>query len=231
MTRINLLPWRDLLRKEREREFFTLAGGAAFFMVLVIVYVHFHMSGVIETQNQRNTYLQQQIKLVENKIKDIRELEKQKSQLLARMKVIEELQGQRPQMVHLFDELVKAMPDGVYLTSVKQTGSSVELQGVAQSNARVSALMRNIDASQWLGDPKLNVIQALGGNKGKNKGAKKGVTNVQKGSTFILNLKQKTTKGDDADTGATNTPKAAAAKRRPKKAATRAKRGKAGKKS
>lgn len=230
MTRINLLPWRELLRKEREREFYTLAGGAAFFMVLVIVYVHFHMSGVIETQNQRNAYMQQQIKIVESKIKDIRELEKQKSQLLARMKVIEELQGQRPQMVHLFDELVKAMPDGVYLTSVKQTGTSVELQGVAQSNARVSALMRNIDASQWLGDPKLNVIQALGGNNGKSKGAKKDVKDAQKGSTFILNLKQKTTEGDDTDTGA-KTPKTAAAKRAPKKAARRAKRGKAGKKS
>ena len=118
MTRINLLPWRELLRKEREREFFTLIGGAAFIMVLVIVYVHFHMSGVIENQNQRNAYLDRQIKKVESQIKDIKQLETEKSQLLARMKVIEELQGQRPQMVHLFDELAKTVPDGVYLTSL-----------------------------------------------------------------------------------------------------------------
>lgn len=221
MTRINLLPWRELLRKEREREFFTLIGGAAFIMVLVIVYVHFHMSGVIENQNQRNAYLDRQIKKVESQIKDIKQLETEKSQLLARMKVIEELQGQRPQMVHLFDELAKTVPDGVYLTSAKQTGTSVELQGVAQSNARVSAFMRNVDASQWLSDPKLNVIKALAS---KNK-------NVQKGSTFILNIKQKTMEGDDADTGAGNGSKKGAAKRSPKKAAAHAKRGKTGKKS
>ena len=154
MTRINLLPWRELLRKEREREFYTLAGGAAFFMGLVIIYIHFHVAGMIETQNGRNLFLDKEIKKVETQIKDIKRLETEKSQLLARMKVIEELQGQRPQMVHLFDEVVKAIPDGVYLTSIKQSGTSVELEGVAQSNARVSAFMRNIDTSHWLAQPK-----------------------------------------------------------------------------
>jgi type IV pilus assembly protein PilN len=178
MTRINLLPWRELLRKEREREFYSIAGGAAFLMGLVIVYIHFHMAGVIETQNGRNTFLDQEIKKVESQIKEIDRLETEKSQLLARMKVIEELQGQRPQMVHLFDEVVKAIPDGVYLTSIKQSGTSVAIEGIAQSNARVSAFMRNIDASHWLAEPKLDVIEALSGK------------NDQKGSKFKLNLKE-----------------------------------------
>jgi len=186
MTRINLLPWRELLRKEREREFYAIAGGAAFFMGLVIVYIHFHMTGVIETQNGRNAFLDQEIKKVESQIKDIDRLETEKSQLLARMKVIEELQGQRPQMVHLFDELVKAVPDGVYITSIKQSGTSVVIEGIAQSNARISAFMRNIDTSRWLTEPKLNVIEALSGK------------NDQKGSTFTLNIKEVMEGGDSA---------------------------------
>jgi len=197
MTRINLLPWRELLRKEREREFYTLAGGAAFFMGLVVVYIHFHMAGVIETQNGRNTFLDQEIKKVESQIKEIDRLETEKSQLLARMKVIEELQGQRPQMVHLFDEVVKAIPDGVYLTSIKQSGTSVAIEGIAQSNARVSAFMRNIDTSHWLAEPKLEVIEALSGK------------NDQKGSKFKLNLKE-VMEGESPE--ADGMPKAAAAK-------------------
>jgi type IV pilus assembly protein PilN len=197
MTRINLLPWRELLRKEREREFYTLAGGAAFFMGLVVVYIHFHIAGVIETQNGRNTFLDQEIKKVESQIKEIDRLETEKSQLLARMKVIEELQGQRPQMVHLFDEVVKAIPDGVYLTSIKQSGTSVAIEGIAQSNARVSAFMRNIDASHWLAEPKLEVIEALSGK------------NDQKGSKFKLNLKE-VMEGESPE--ADGMPKDAAAK-------------------
>ena len=218
MTRINLLPWRELLRKEREREFYTLAGGAAFFMGLVIIYIHFHVAGMIETQNGRNLFLDKEIKKVETQIKDIKRLETEKSQLLARMKVIEELQGQRPQMVHLFDEVVKAIPDGVYLTSIKQSGTSVELEGVAQSNARVSAFMRNIDSSHWLAEPKLNVIEARSGKEGL------------KGSKFILNLTEKM-EGEDIGAGGETevAPKADTAKRAPKAAAPAKTGAKAGK--
>ena len=187
MTRINLLPWRELLRKEREREFYTIVGGAVLLMGVVIIYIHIHMSSVIEAQNGRNAFLEKEIKTVEGKIKDIKQLETEKSQLLARMKVIEELQGQRPEMVHLFDEVVKALPEGVYLTSIKQSGTSVAIEGIAQSNARVSTFMRNIDASKWLTEPKLNVIEALTSKDG------------QKGSKFILNIKQVTTGEDVAD--------------------------------
>ena len=197
MTRINLLPWRELLRKEREREFYTIAGGAAFLMGLVIVYIHFHMAGVIDNQNGRNAFLDQEIKKVESQIKEIDRLETEKSQLLARMKVIEELQGQRPQMVHLFDEVVKAIPDGVYLTSIKQSGTSVAIEGIAQSNARVSAFMRNIDTSHWLAEPKLDVIEALSGK------------NDQKGSKFKLNLREVM---EGADSAAESMPKDTATK-------------------
>lgn len=199
MTRINLLPWRELLRKEREREFYSIAGGAAVLMLLVIVYVHFHMGGVIEEQNGRNAYLDGQIKKVEEQIKKIKGLEAEKAQLLARMKVIEELQGQRPKMVHLFDELVKALPDGVYLTSLKQDGISVVIEGIAQSNARVSAFMRNIDASHWLTEPRLNVIQSMDSKDG------------QKGSKFILNIKE-VTEGETPDSDAVAKPTAVAGK-------------------
>jgi len=204
MTRINLLPWRELQRKEREREFYSITVGAAFVMCLVVVYIHFHVAGMIETQNGRNKFLQSEIAKVEEQIKDIKQLENKKAQLLARMKVIEELQGQRPLMVHLFDELVKAIPDGVYLTSIKQTGTSVEIEGIAQSNARVSAFMRNIDASQWLAEPKLNVIQAMSGK------------DSQKGSKFKLNLKE-VIEGDKADAGADEevAPQASASKAKP----------------
>ncbi len=194
MTRINLLPWRELQRKEREREFYTMAGGAAFVMLLVIVYAHFYVSGMIENQNARNSYLDSQIKIVEGQIKDIKRLEDEKAQLLARMKVIETLQGQRPQMVHLFDEIVKTLPDGVYLTSIKQSGTSITIEGVAQSNARVSAFMRNIDGSQWLVEPKLSVIEALNSKNSKNS---KDAQN-EKGSKFVLTFKQAMA-GDDAD--------------------------------
>lgn len=179
MTRINLLPWREQQRKERERQFYTVAGGAVVMMLLVVGYIHIHMNGLIDQQKARNDFLTQEIATVDAQIAEIKELEAEKSQLLARMKVIEQLQSQRPQMVHLFDELVKTVPDGVYITSVKQTGSSVIVEGVAQSNARVSAFMRNIDQSEWMSSPKLNVIEAM---------SKDG----QRASKFVLDIKQVT---------------------------------------
>lgn len=179
MTRINLLPWREQQRKERERQFYTVAGGAVVMMLLVVGYIHIHMNGLIDQQKARNDFLTQEIATVDAQIAEIKELEAEKSQLLARMKVIEQLQSQRPQMVHLFDELVKTVPDGVYITSVKQTGSSIIVEGVAQSNARVSAFMRNIDQSKWMSSPKLNVIEAM---------SKDG----QRASKFVLDIKQVT---------------------------------------
>lgn len=189
MTRINLLPWREQLRKERERQFYSLAGGAALLTVLIVGYVHLHVAGTIETQRQRNALLEQEIKTVEGQIKEIKELETEKTQLLARMRVIEQLQSQRPQMVHLFDELVKTVPEGVYLTSVKQNGTAITVEGVAQSNARISAFMRNVESSRWMSSPRLNVIEST------DKGG-------QRASRFVLDIKQITDLTKPGTTGA-----------------------------
>jgi len=189
MTRINLLPWREQLRKERERQFYSMAGGAALLTVLIVGYVHLHVAGTIENQRQRNALLEQEIKTVEGQIKEIKELETEKTQLLARMRVIEQLQSQRPQMVHLFDELVKTVPEGVYLTSVKQNGTAITVEGVAQSNARISAFMRNVESSRWMSSPRLNVIEST------DKGG-------QRASRFVLDIKQITDLTKPGTTGA-----------------------------
>lgn len=159
MTRINLLPWREALRKERKRQFVSILGGAAFLMLAIIGYVHFHVDGMIDYQNSRNSFLESEIAKVEEKIKEIRELEAQKKQLLNRMNIIQELQTRRPMVVHMLDKLVKALPEGLFLTKVDQNGAELTLEGMAQSNARVSAFMRNLDGSDWFASPKLEVIQ------------------------------------------------------------------------
>lgn len=160
MTSINLLPWRELLRKERQRQFMSMAGFAALFSLAVILYVHFHVNSLIGGQLGRNTMLESEIKVVEAQIKEIEALESEKKRLLARMEVIQQLQSGRPQIVHVFEELVSTLPEGVYLTKIKQNNDSLVLEGFAQSNARVSAYMRNLDASAWFADPKLDVIQS-----------------------------------------------------------------------
>lgn len=160
MTSINLLPWRTALRKERQRQFVSMAGFAGLFALALVVYAHFHVNSLINVQSNRNTMLETEIKLVEAQIKEIEALENEKKRLLARMEVIQQLQRGRPQIVHVFDELVTTLPDGVYLTKIKQNSDSLVLEGFAQSNARVSAYMRNLDASAWFADPKLDVIQS-----------------------------------------------------------------------
>ncbi len=159
MTRINLLPWREVLRKERKRQFVSVIGGAVFLMLAIVGYVHVHVSGLIEHQNSRNSFVESEIAQVEDKIKEIQELETQKKQLLNRMNVIQDLQTRRPMVVHMLDKLVRAIPDGLFLTKVDQKGEQLTLDGLAQSNARVSAFMRNLDESDWFSNPKLEVIQ------------------------------------------------------------------------
>jgi type IV pilus assembly protein PilN len=160
MTSINLLPWRETRRKEQQRQFFSISGGAAVLMGLIVFYIHIHVSGMIDMQSQRNKFLEDEIKQVEAKIVEIKTLETKKEQLLARMNVIQQLQTRRPAIVHVFDELAKAVPSGMYLTNVSQHGKSLVIEGVAQSNARVSAFMRNLDASDWFINPQLDVIEA-----------------------------------------------------------------------
>ena len=157
-TRLNLLPWRDLRRKEQDRQLLSIAVGVWILMGLVIFYAHLHVSGLIENQQKRNEFLDKETKKLDEEIKEIRELQAARAALLARMRVIQQLQLDRTQVVHLFDDLVRKMPEGVYLTTLKQAGPIITLTGNAQSNARVSALMRNLDASDWYTKPELDVI-------------------------------------------------------------------------
>jgi len=166
MARINLLPWREEQRKERMKQFQTMAGLAAFLMIAIIVLVHIRMSGIIDHQISRNTYLQKEIKTLEKQIAEIKELENEKSNLLARMNIIQQLQSSRPQVVHVFDQMVSTIPSGVYLTGIKNIGKSITLDGFAQSNARVSSYMRNVDDADWLTGPRLDVIETEN-NKGQ----------------------------------------------------------------
>jgi type IV pilus assembly protein PilN len=165
MAKINLLPWREELRKQKQREFAISAGGGALVAALIVLLAHFHINGLIDNQNQRNAFLKAQIAVLDQRIGRIKELEKMKADLLARMNVIQELQRSRPESVHLMDELVRSLPDGVYLKTFQQKGKSLEMTGVAQSNARVSDYMRNIDASEWLTAPHLDLIKTTQANR------------------------------------------------------------------
>ena len=167
MARINLLPWREEQRKQKKREFGVVAGGSVLLMAGAVLYAHIHISGMISHQESRNRYLEGQIQLVEKKIREIRDLEKKRKQLVARMRVIEKLQRNRPEVVHLFQELVELIPEGLHFTELTQKGSSITIKGVAESNARVSSLMRALDQSAWFANPKLEVIQS--GAKGVNR--------------------------------------------------------------
>jgi type IV pilus assembly protein PilN len=159
MARINLLPWREAERKRRQRDFAAAMVAALAVVGLLALAVHFQMEAMIAGQQARNQYLQTQITALEAQIKQIQDLEATKANLIARMNVIQSLQKSRPEVVHLFDELVITVPDGIYLTKVEQTGKSVVVEGQAQSNARVSSFMRNIEASAWVGDPALQLIE------------------------------------------------------------------------
>ncbi len=160
MARINLLPWRAERRKQRQREFGVMLGMAALAGVLLSALIWLYYNAQIDGQTERNAYLQGEITKVEAQISEIDKLDKQKGRLLARKKVIEELQANRSQMVHLFDSLVRTIPDGVSLTSLKQEGDLLTLEGRAQSNARVSTYMRNLESAGWMKDPDLSIIEA-----------------------------------------------------------------------
>jgi type IV pilus assembly protein PilN len=161
MPRINLLPWRAEQREKRKKEFLTallaavICGGALMYGYKLTVQAQ------IRGQNQRNTVLREEIAALDKQIEEINTLEAQKERLLARMEIIDQLQTSRPGVVHLFDELVSTLPEGTYLTEVRQTSERIELAGSAQSSTRVAALMRNIDASEWLRDPGLDVVETV----------------------------------------------------------------------
>lgn len=164
-VKINLLDWRTELNTLRQNQFFAMLGLGAAAAIAGVLVVYLGVTGAIEYQQERNGFLTAQIAEMDKKIKEIEELEKVKANLLARMKVIEELQASRAAMVHFFDEILDTLPDGVYIKSLKQTGASVTIEGVAESNNRVSAYMKNIDASSWFAEPKLVVINTKDVNR------------------------------------------------------------------
>jgi type IV pilus assembly protein PilN len=159
MPRINLLPWREAERKRKRHEFFLSLGAAAATAGLVTLLGYWHMTAAIQHQQARNDLLTREIAALDKQIEEINGLDAQKSRLLARMEIIETLQRSRPEIVHVFDEIVRVLPEGVYLTYLKQTGTRFEVRGVAQSSTRVSSFMRNIEASEWLADPALQIVE------------------------------------------------------------------------
>jgi len=159
MPSINLLPWRAELRKRRQKEFLIGLGGAVGLAVLIALAAHFTVSTMIDAQQAKNELIKSEIALLDKQIEEIIALEEQKARMVARMQVIEKLQKSRPEVVKLFDDMVRTLPEGVYLTGVKQSDRRLEFNGVAQSSTRVSALMRNIDASEVLARPDLKVIE------------------------------------------------------------------------
>lgn len=160
MPRINLLPWREQERKVRRREFLVALGGAAFAAVVFVLGGKLLYSSWIDSQNAKNNLLKREIVKLDAQIADIQDLENRKQRLVARMEIIEKLQRKRPEIVHLFDELVKTVPEGIYLTQMKETGKKLEIKGVAQSSTRVSTFMRNIDSSAWMDNPQLQVVES-----------------------------------------------------------------------
>ena len=160
MARINLLPHREERRKRARQHFFVVAGGTAVVGALVVVAMHGFYAAKVETQVERNRFLKSEVAKLDKEIAEINKLKEEIQALLARKQVIETLQADRAQTVHLLDELVRQMPEGVYLKSVQQRGMSVNVVGYAQSNARVSTLMRNIESSPWLANPGLVEVKA-----------------------------------------------------------------------
>ena len=184
MIRINLLPHREEARKARRQQFFVLAGLVSVLGILIVFTVYTIIAGYINVENGENEYLKSEIAVLDKQIGDIRRLKEQTQALLSRKQVIENLQRDRGETVYLLSEMVKQVPEGVYLKSLKQDGLRVDLTGYAQSNARVSALMRNLDASPWLENPQLVEVRA-------------GVLNGRRINEFSMNVTLTRAKLDD----------------------------------
>jgi type IV pilus assembly protein PilN len=190
MPRINLLPWREAQRKERKLAFLVALGVAALAAGVTAFAAFLLYGSMIEGQQRRNNELRVAIKTLDKEIEEINSLESAKQKFIARMEIIEKLQRSRPEIVHVFDEIVRTLPEGVYLTSVKQNGMRLKFEGIAQSSTRVSSFMRNLDGSQWLRNPELEVVQT---SKGSGPG-----------SSFTLTADQVTTASpDNGGSGAT----------------------------
>ncbi len=160
MATINLLPWREERREELKKEYFIILGGFAGVAVVIVLIWQFLLSGDISYQQDRNRFLEQRIAELQEQVKEIKALKEKKQALIERMKVIQSLQGDRPAIVHIFDEAVRTLPDGVFFTYMSRNGNVLHVKGTAESNNRVSSLMRSLDASEWFSAPNLKVVTA-----------------------------------------------------------------------
>ncbi|GAC1628078.1 MAG: hypothetical protein NVS9B10_17650 [Nevskia sp.] len=181
-TRINLLDWRAERRARLKKQFLSLLGLGVLVSAAAVGLAYISMQQAVESQQGRNLFLTAQIADLDKQIKEIQELEKVKQNLLARMRVIEQLQQSRSATVHFFDEIVNTVPDGIYLTSVKQSGQNVTIDGIAESSGRISTYLKNLDSSPWFKDPKLVVIKTGEKNKQRNSEFTLQVTNLTKAS-------------------------------------------------
>lgn len=195
MTTINLLPWREQLREEQKKQFLTIFGIALVVSVLIVVGMHMTMSNSISHQKARNKMIEQEIALLNRKIAEIKNLKKEKESLIARMNIIQELQTSRPLSVHLFDSLVKIIPDGVHVSDIQRENYTVTMIGAAESNSQVSNLMRNISASDWLKKPNLSQIKTVKDDKKANEPAYKEFTL----KFFIRKPKSEESEGEGED--------------------------------
>jgi type IV pilus assembly protein PilN len=160
MAHINLLPWREARREELKRAFLSILGLVVAVGVVLIILGDRVVNAQIANQNARNDYISQNIRELDKQVEEIKDLQRKRNQLIDRMRVIQELQGNRPIIVRVLDQLVRTVPDGVFYTSVSARGSELSIDGVAESNNRVSSLMRRLDASEWLKEPNLDAVRA-----------------------------------------------------------------------
>jgi type IV pilus assembly protein PilN len=187
MPRINLLPWRAEQRRERKLAFFVALGGATIGAGVLAFGGYLMFSSLINAQAERNQFLKTEIRKLDKQIEEINNLETAKQRYIARMEIIERLQRSRPEIVHVFDTVARTLPDGTYLTALKQSNNRLRFDGVAQSSTRVSTLMRNIDSSEWLRNPELEVVETRKDNT--------------QGASFIL-FAEKVSKADAPAAGA-----------------------------
>lgn len=217
MAKINLLPWRQELRKQRQQEFIFILLAVAGLAVGIVLFSHVALSKQVSDQEERNQYIKSEISKLDDQIKEIDALQKRRDELLSRMKVIQDLQGRRPIIVRVFDELVRVIPDGVYLKTLERTGDTFKMSGVAESANQVSAFMRNLDASPWFKNPVLSTVAA--DQSGPAAAAAKGKEgDKQRGDKFALTVSLETPdkspeKTPDAGKSATGTNQQQGAKK------------------
>ena len=160
MAKINLLPWREARREELKRAFLSILGLVAAMAVVLVMLADRVVNSQIDNQRARNDYISTNIRVLDKQVEEIKDLQRKRNQLIDRMRVIQELQGNRPIIVRVLDQLVRTVPDGVFYTSVSARGQQLNIDGVAESNNRVSSLMRRLDASDWLKEPNLDAVRA-----------------------------------------------------------------------